>query len=107
MKIVKLTAVALFVIMLGFASAADAQQAQKLFIDGDIVRGNTAMGATGPICVLNSQFKRGQNAVFRMRVRTVNGELLDEKGTKGLTVELTHGRQLNPRYGAHPPRSPT
>jgi hypothetical protein len=46
------------------------------------------MGATGPICVLNSQFKRGENVVFRMRVRTINGELLDEKGIKGITVEL-------------------
>jgi hypothetical protein len=95
----------------GFAAAAQAQEtqkvAQKLFIDGDIVRGNTAMGATGPICVLNSQFKRGENVVFRMRVRTVNGELLDEKGIKGITVELTDGRKLNARYGGHPPRTPT
>jgi len=107
MKIVKLSAIALFATMLGFASTANAQQAQKLFIDGDIVRGNTALGATGPICVLNSQFKRGENVVFRMRVRTVNGELLDEKGIKGITVELTDGRKLQARYGGHPPRTPT
>ena len=107
MKTGTFSAIALSVAALGFAAPAQAQQAQKLFIDGDIVRGNTAMGATGPICVLNSQFKRGENVVFRMRVRTVNGELLDEKGIKGITVELTDGRKLNARYGGHPPRTPT
>ena len=107
MRTATFAAVALSAALLGFAGPAQAQQAQKLFIDGDIVRGNTAMGATGPICVLNSQFKRGENVVFRMRVRTVNGELLDEKGVKSITVELTDGRKLNARYGGHPPRSPT
>ena len=107
MRTATFATVALSAALLGFAGPAQAQQAQKLFIDGDIVRGNTAMGATGPICVLNSQFKRGENVVFRMRVRTVNGELLDEKGIKGITVELTDGRKLNARYGGHPPRSPT
>ena len=107
MRTATFAAVALSAALLGFAGPAQAQQAQKLFIDGDIVRGNTAMGATGPICVLNSQFKRGENVVFRMRVRTVNGELLEEKGIKSITVELTDGRKLNARYGGHPPRSPT
>jgi hypothetical protein len=107
MRTATFAAVALSVAVLGLAAPVQAQQAQKLFIDGDIVRGNTAMGATGPICVLNSQFKRGENVVFRMRVRTVNGELLEEKGIKSITVELTDGRKLNARYGGHPPRSPT
>ena len=107
MRTATFATVALSAALLGFAGPAQAQQAQKLFIDGDIVRGNTAMGATGPICVLNSQFKRGENVVFRMRVRTVNGELLEEKGIKSITVELTDGRKLNARYGGHPPRSPT
>jgi len=107
MRTATFAAIALSVAVLGFAGPAQAQQPQKLFIDGDIVRGNTAMGATGPICVLNSQFKRGENVVFRMRVRTVNGELLDEKGIKSITVELTDGRKLNARYGGHPPRTPT
>jgi hypothetical protein len=107
MNTAKFSAIALSVAMLGFTNMVRAQEAQKLFLDGDIVRGNTALGATGPICVLNSQFKRGENVVFRVRVRTVAGQLLDDKGIKGITVELTDGRKLQARYGGHPPRTPT
>jgi len=55
------------------------QEAQKLFIEGDIVRGNTPAGITGPVCVLANQFKRKENVVFRIRVRNVAGEPLDDK----------------------------
>ena len=103
----KFSAVVLSVAVLGLATAAHAQEAQKLFVEGDIVRGNTALGATGPICVLNSQFKRGENVVFRMRVRTPTGQFLDEKGIKSITVELTDGQKFNARFGGHPPRQPT
>src|SRR5438067_5047891 len=75
-------------IALGVAagSAAQAQDIQKLFIEGDIVRGNTPLGATGPICVLTSQFKRGENVVFRIRVRNPQGRILDDKGLNGIVV---------------------
>src|SRR3954470_18392488 len=89
------------------AASAQAQELQKLFVEGDIVRGNTALGATGPICVLNSQFKRGENVVFRVRARNPKGEPLDDKGLKSMTVELSDGRKLTGRYGGHPPRTPT
>jgi len=102
----RLAAVALSLAALGMATAAQAQD-RKLFVEGDIVRGNTAMGATGPICVLNSQFKRGENVVFRVRARNVKGEPLDDKQIKSMTVELSDGQKLNGRYGGHPPRSPT
>jgi len=75
-------------------SAAQAQDIQKLFIEGDIVRGNTPLGATGPICVLTSQFKRGENVVFRIRVRNVQGKPLDTAGIKSIEVELADGRKL-------------
>jgi hypothetical protein len=48
----KLRAVALSVAILGCASAAAAQEQQKLFIEGDIVRGNTPSGNTGPVWCL-------------------------------------------------------
>ena len=86
---------------------SSAQDIQKLFIEGDIVRGNTPLGATGPICVLTSQFKRGENVVFRIRVRNPQGKILDDKGVKGIVVELADGRKLPVRYGGHPPRTPT
>jgi hypothetical protein len=86
---------------------AQAQDIQKLFIEGDIVRGNTPLGATGPICVLTSQFKRGENVVFRIRVRNPQGKPLDAAGIKSIEVELADGRKLPTRYGGHPPRQPT
>ena len=113
MPITKFSAIAmsvagvLAVAVTGFAAPAQAQAVQKLFIEGDIVRGNTPLGATGPICVLASQFRRGENIVFRIRVRNPQGQPLDEKGIKGIVVELSDGRKLQARYGGHPPRQPT
>src|SRR5437764_14787460 len=107
MRTATFAAIALSVAVLGFAGPAQAQQPQKLFGEGDIVRGNTAMGATGPICVLNSQFKRGENVVFRVRARNAKGEPLDDKQLKSMAVELSDGRKLTGRYGGHPPRTPT
>src|SRR3954462_5052536 len=104
MKTVSL-AITLALGVLGAASA-QAQELQKLFPEGDIVRGNSPLGATGPICVLNSQFKRGENVVFRIRVRTPTGQYLDEKGIKSITVQLPDGQKFNARYGGPPPRAP-
>jgi hypothetical protein len=97
----KLLAAALTTLML--SSAANAQEARKLFIEGDIVRGLTRNGATGPVCVLNSQFKRSENVVFRMRVTDVSGKPLDDKALKSIVVELSDGQKLNARYGSRPP----
>jgi hypothetical protein len=105
MKLLTFAAGALLIAVL--APAVQAQEPQKLFIEGDIVRGNTPLGATGPICVLTSQFKRGENVVFRIRVRNTFGQILDDKGIKSITVELADGQKFNGRYGGHPPREPT
>src|SRR5215475_9860399 len=106
MPAVKIIAAASFAAVVSCA-CAQAQEIQKLFVEGDIVRGNTPLGATGPICVLTSQFKRGENVVFRIRVRNPQGKILDEKGISGIVVQLADGRQLRARYGGHPPRNPT
>ena len=53
MKLVAATAVALCAL----GGVAQAQQAGKLFFEGDIVRG-AQPGAPGPFCVLSNQFKR-------------------------------------------------
>ena len=55
---------ALSVAVLGCGHVAAAQEAQKMFIEGDIVRGNTPNGNTGPVCVLANQFKRKENVIF-------------------------------------------
>jgi hypothetical protein len=98
-----LHAVALLAAVLGCASAAAAQEQQKLFIEGDIVRGNTPSGNTGPVCVLANQFKRKENIVFRIRVRNAMGQSLDDKRLKSLVVELSDGKKIPAEYRARPP----
>jgi len=95
---------AILIACLALVDLAQAQQAQSIFIEGDMVRGNTPKGQTGPTCVLNNQFKHNENAVFRVRVRDITGKPLDDKGIKGVVVELSDGQKLPMRYGGHPPR---
>jgi hypothetical protein len=101
----KLHLAALCFAVLGFADVAAAQEAQKLFIEGDIVRGNTPSGITGPVCVLANQFKRKENVIFRIRVRNAAGQALDDKGLKSLVVELSDGKKIPAEYRARPPAS--
>src|SRR5258708_14342365 len=93
----------LTVATLGFANAAVAQESQKLFFEGDIVRGNTPDGATGAVCVLANQFKRGENVIFRIRVRNSSGQPLDDKGIKSLTIEMMDGQKFPARFASRPP----
>jgi hypothetical protein len=99
MKTVALTAAAACV--LGFVHSAQAQDA-NFFFEGDIVKGGQP-GATGPFCVLSSQFKRMEKVVFRIRVLDATGKSLNDKGLKSLSVELPDGTKLASRFGAHPP----
>jgi hypothetical protein len=87
----------------GYCNMAAAQEGQKLFIEGDIVRGNTPAGITGPVCVLTNQFKRKEKIVFRIRVRDVAGASLDDKALKSIAVELSDGQKFAAEYRARPP----
>lgn len=98
MRLLTVSAVALCA--LSFAGSAQAQQ--RLFFEGDIVRG-AQPGAPGPFCVLNGQFKRLEKVVWRVRVLDQDGKALDDKALKGITVELPDGQKLSGRYGRHPP----
>jgi len=99
MRILALSAVVLSV----FASAglAQAQQAGRLFFEGDMVRGDQE-GAPGPFCVLNNQFKRLEKVVWRVRVLDQTGKPIDDKGIKTLAIELPDGQVMSGRYGPHP-----
>jgi hypothetical protein len=97
--------VAAAVAILGLASSSGAQDVQKLFIEGDIVRGNTPNGITGPVCVLANQFKRKENVIFRIRVLNAMGQPLDDKALRSLTVELSDGQKIPASYRARPPRN--
>jgi hypothetical protein len=98
MKLLAATAVTLCAL----GGAAQAQQAGKLFFEGDIVRG-AQPGAPGPFCVLNNQFKRLEKVVWRIRVLDQAGTSLDDKGIKSLLVQLPDGTKLPSHWGPHPP----
>ena len=100
MKTLTVSAVAFS--MLGLANMAQAQQAGRLFFEGDLVRGNQA-GAPGPFCVLANQFRRLEKVVWRIRVLDQNGKNLDASGLKSVVVQLPDGQKMDARFGPHPP----
>jgi hypothetical protein len=100
-----LTVAAIAVSVFGFANIAQAQNAGKLFIDGDMVRG-AQRGAPGPACVLNNQFKHLEKVVWRMRVRDADGKPLDNTQLKTVMVEVSNGDKVAASYGPHPPNGP-
>jgi hypothetical protein len=86
-----------------FSSAAMAQEAPKFFFEGDAVRG-AGPTAKGPGCVLNSQFKRGETIVFRIRLRDPSGKEIDEKGIKEMRLEMSNGKSNPFVFHGHPPK---
>jgi hypothetical protein len=74
-----------------------------VFLEGDLVRGNTQAGITGPVCVMVNDFRRGEKIVFRIRARDVTGAALDDKGLKGIAVQLSDGQTFTAEYRARPP----
>jgi hypothetical protein len=99
----KFSAIILSFVVLGLANVSAAQEPLKLFIEGDIVRGNTPAGITGPVCVLANEFKRKENVIFRIRVRNAAGEPLDDKNIKAIVVELSDGQKFQASYRPRPP----
>jgi hypothetical protein len=84
---------------LGMFSAV---QAQDLFFEGDMVRGHTPNGSTGPGCVLTSQYMRQESVVWRVRVLNAAGENLDGDGIKSLVIVLANGEEFPAKFGKHP-----
>ncbi len=82
----------------GVPQLAQAQGAQKLFFEGDMVAG----AHSGPICVLKSQYTHGQIVVWRVRLQDQTGKKLDNKGVKSLVIELPDGKTFPMHYGPHP-----
>lgn len=100
MKNISVSVIALAVATLGFASGAQAQQAKKLFFEGDIVR-HALPNQAGPFCVLVNQFKAGEAVAFRIRVIQPNGEVADDKVLKSVVVELGNGQRLPAGFKSH------
>jgi hypothetical protein len=99
MKTLAISAVALSTV-LGFANGAQAQQARKLFFEGDIVR-HALEDQIGPFCVLANQFKRKEAVAFRIRVLEPNGTVADNNVLKSVVVVLGNGEKLPGHYGPH------
>jgi hypothetical protein len=97
-------AVTILALALAAASAAHAQGAQKLFFEGDMVRGGQV--PSGAPCVLDNQFKHKEQVVFRVRVTDADGKNLDDKALKSLVIELSNGQKLPARFHGHPPKPP-
>ena len=91
-------------IFLGLAPLAQAQSGTPLFIAADMVRGP---GGSGPGCVLSNRFMRKEDVAWRIRVQDATGKELDDKGLKGVVVELSDGQKFPARFGGHPPKAPT
>jgi hypothetical protein len=104
MKTLALSAIALST-ALGFADGAQAQQAKKLFFEGDIVRHALADQA-GPFCVLANQFKRKEAIAWRIRVLEPTGGIADNNVLKSVVVELGNGQKLLVAVLDHPGRFP-
>jgi hypothetical protein len=100
MKTIALSAVAMSLAVVGLAGGAQAQQAKKLFFEGDIVRHALADQA-GPFCVLVNQYKRKEAVAFRIRVLQSNGEVADDKAIKSVVVELGNGQKVPTGYKPH------
>ena len=78
MKTPEFFAIALAVAVLGVADGTLAEQAKKLFFEGDLVR-HTLENQKGPFCVLTSQFKRKEAVAWRIRVLDSAGDVADDK----------------------------
>jgi hypothetical protein len=99
MKTFTVSAIALSAV-LGLATGAQAQEAKKLFFEGDIVRHALADQA-GPFCVLNNQFKRKEAVAWRIRALEPNGTVADNKVLKSVEVVLGNGQKLPAHFGGH------
>jgi hypothetical protein len=87
------------------AGAPHASAQPQFFLEGDMVRGEPQPGVKAPVCVLTSQFKHGDQVVWRIRVLDpASGQGLDNKALKSVQVQLPDGQKFNARYGGHPPK---
>ncbi|MBO0752724.1 MAG: hypothetical protein J2P53_11460, partial [Bradyrhizobiaceae bacterium] len=100
MRIISISAAVVTVAALGPVSGAQAQQARKLFFEGDVVR-HALPEQAGPFCVLVNQFKHNEAAAFRIRILQPSGEVADDKVLKSVVVELGNGQKLPAHYGPH------
>lgn len=95
---------ALCLTLISGVALAQEPSSPRLAFEGDMVRGGGPT-ATGPACVLTSQFHRNERVVWRVRVvDPATGANLGSDALKSLTVELPDGTKLPMAFGGHPAR---
>jgi len=88
-------------------TVANTQVAKNLILSSDMVIGSGGTAAPTSSCVLTSQYKPGNQVVFRLRVYDpVTGKAMDDKAVSSVTVSLPDGQSFTAKYGGHPAKTP-
>jgi hypothetical protein len=89
------------------AAQPSPQVAKNLILSSDMVSGSGGTVKAKAACVLTSQYLRGNQVVFRVRVYDpVTGKPMDDKALSSVTITLPDGQVFNARYGGHPANTP-
>ncbi len=92
----------------GGSAPATPAVAKNLFIQADTTTGSGGTLKADAVCVQASQFKRGMQVVWRVRVLDpATGQPMDDQVLKSLQVKLADGQAINAKYGDHPKNAPT
>ena len=85
-----------------------AQTAKNLILQADIVTGSGGTLKRDAVCVLSSQYKRGNQVVWRAKViDPATGKPMNETALKAVVVKLPDGQTFEMKYGDHPKNGPT
>ncbi len=88
-------------------SSSNVQAAKNLILSSDMVSGSGGTVKVATSCVLTSQYKPGNQVVFRMRVYDpVTGQPMDDKALSSVTVSLPDGQTFTAKYSGHPAKTP-
>lgn len=90
------------------APAPQVQVSKNLILQADIVTGSGGTLKRDAVCVLSSQYKRGNQVVWRAKViDPATGKPLDGAVLKSVEVKLPDGQSFPMKYGPHPSKEPT
>lgn len=117
-KLWKISGAAALVGLVGIASACASpavsapvpapKVAQNLILDANTTTGSGGTLKADAVCVLGSQFKRGQQVVWRIKViDPATGQPLDDKALQSVKIALPDGQTFDAKYGGHPAKTPT